>query len=86
MSIKLIAYDLHQPGQNYDLLSFIKTFPYAQLSESSYAVKCQMPPDELYNGLSQYLDKNDQLLILTLSKPMAGQGFGNVVDWLEQHL
>jgi hypothetical protein len=65
----------------------IKEYPgWAKLSESSYAISTGATPEQVYNNLLKHLDSNDQLYVITLRKPYAGQGSKEVNDWLESNL
>ncbi len=87
MSALLITYDLNKPGQDYgDFLKSIKSYPWARLSESSYAIKTNAHPSTIYNELLPHMDKNDQLYIIPLSKPYSGYGPQKVNEWLDENL
>lgn len=88
MKIYLVTYDLHVKGQNYtDLLAKIKeSAKWARLSESSYAIGTEKTPQQLYDYLNISLDSNDQLYIVTITKPYIGHGAKEVNDWLENNL
>ena len=87
MSTMLVTYDLKKPGQDYsDLLKEIKSFAWARLSESSYAVDADLSPKQLYDRLAPYLDTNDQLYVIGLHRPFWGYGPKAVNDWLERYL
>jgi hypothetical protein len=83
MSVLLITYDLNKPGQDYkDLLDYIKRFPWAKLSESSYAIETNMTPIQVYNAIKGMVDTNDNVYIVTLTVPWYGQGRPEVNQWL----
>lgn len=89
MNTLLITYDLKKPGQDYaDVVKTIKGLSgtWARLSESSYAVRTGYTPSQVYSALKPYLDINDQLYVITLTRPYAGQGPTDVNNWLEQNL
>jgi hypothetical protein len=88
MSILLITYDLNKPGQDYTpLLKLIKQHAsWAKLSESSYAIQTNQTPSAIYQMLAPYVDKNDTLLVITLTSPYYGQASPEVVDWLAKKL
>jgi hypothetical protein len=87
MSVLLITYDLHRPGQDYpDLLAAIKTYPWIRLSESSYAIQTDKSPSVIYNELRPSTDTNDYILVITLKRPYWGYGLQSVIDWLEARL
>jgi len=85
--VLLITYDLNKPGQDYDdFLKIIKSYAYARLSESSYAVDTAETPSVVYNKLRSDMDKNDYLCVMTLVPPYAGYNHKDVIDWLADHL
>ena len=87
MSTLLVTYDLDRPGQDYtDVLGVIKKFPWARLSESSYAVFTELTAQQLYDRLSPFIDSNDTLYVITLNEPSAGHGPREVNDWLNKFL
>lgn len=87
MSILLVTYDLNKPGKDYsDVLKTIKSYSWAKLSESSYAVSTNLSPDQLFGKLSPFIDGNDTLLIVTLKRPYCGRASPEVVDWLAKYL
>lgn len=88
MTALLIAYDLNSPGHRQEqLLTLIKKeFPWAKLSESSYAVVTMRPPAPVFDLLKPLLGKSDQLLVIALSRRHRGVGSEPVVDWLDKLL
>lgn len=87
MAILLITYDLKKPGQDYkDFLALIRNYPYARLSESSYAIETNEAPKDVYNILAPHMDNNDQLYVVTLHSPYWGLGPKEVNDWLSANL
>jgi hypothetical protein len=88
VKIYLVTYDLHVRGQNYtDLLAKIKeSAMWARLSESSYAMGTEKTPQQLFDYLKPGLDSNDQLYIVTITKPYIGVGTEEVNSWLENNL
>jgi hypothetical protein len=59
---------------------------WARLSESSYAVGTLKTPQQLFDDLKTYLDSNDQLYIVNITKPYTGVGPEEVNKWLESKL
>lgn len=88
MATLLVTYDLNKPGKDYgDVLKIVKDqAAWARLSESSYAIKTNLSPHALYKKFEPYIDNNDQIYIITLSKPFWGLGTKEVNDWLENNL
>ncbi|MGQ3209549.1 hypothetical protein [Shinella sp.] len=83
----VVTYDLNKETARPDILTEIKKSDgYAKLSESSYAVSTDETPDQLYKRLEKYLDDNDQLYIISLSRPYSGSGPVDVNSWLDQHI
>jgi len=87
MSILLVAYDLLKPGQYYSgFYDVTKSYPLAKLSESSYAIETNNTPSSIRETLKPYMDKNDQVYIITLKAPWNGWGPQDINDWLGQRL
>jgi hypothetical protein len=87
MSTLLVTYDLNKPGKNYDdLLKKIKSYAWARLSESSYAISTHSDPQTVFDALRPFLDQTDNLYVITLKRPYAGFGPKDVNDWLESNL
>lgn len=88
MTTLLITYDLNKPGKDYnDLLKTIKSYSsWARLSESSYAIKTDHSPQQVFDTLKSFIDQNDNIYIITLKKPYTGFGPKDVNNWLENHL
>ncbi len=87
MATYLVTYDLSNPEQKYkNVLNEIKKYSWTQLSESSYAISTSLSENQIFKNLSPNLDSNDQLYIITLSKPYRGRGAQEVNSWLEKFL
>ena len=87
MAALLITYDLNSPGQNHkEVLEKIKTYPWVKLSESSYAIKTNETPQDVYSLFQSLLDSNDNLLIITLTNPWYGKASQEVLNWLKSVL
>lgn len=87
MDVLLVTYDLNKPGQDYaDLLKKIKSYPWAKLSESSYAIYTDYTPQQIFDGLRPYLDPSDTLYVINMKKPYAGFGPKVVNEWLDSNL
>lgn len=87
MSTLLITYDLNKAGQNYNgFHAVIKKYTWARLSESSYAIQTPETPQAIYSKLNPYMDKNDNVYVVTLERPYFGQGPQDVNNWLNQRL
>ncbi len=87
MAVLLVTYDLKKPGQDYSaLLDEIKSYSWARLSESSYAIKTTETPDTVFDKLRPHVDQNDYIYVITLNNPRRGYGPEKVNEWLEENL
>lgn len=87
MAVLLVTYDLNSPGQAYtNLLGYIKTFSWAKLSESSYAIRTNESPTVVRDRIRQITDTNDNVYVITLRQPYSGWGPKEVNDWLDNNL
>jgi len=88
MSVLLVTYDLNRPGQSYTCIyEKLKDFPYAKLSESSWAIQTDKHPQAIWELLSPCLDANDSLFVITLSQPWWGRSkYPDVLPWLQAAL
>lgn len=87
MSVLLVTYDLKKPGRDYtDLLTTIKSYSWAMLSESSYAIRTDRTPEQVYNLLANHLDENDHIYVVNLKAPFWGYGPEVVNEWLAENL
>ena len=85
MSVKIVTYDLHKDGQNYDdLIIAIKSFrAWAKINQSVWAVQSNLRCAEIRNKLKPYIDSNDRLFVAELSGDAAWTGLPvEVSNWL----
>jgi hypothetical protein len=87
MAVLLVTYDLKKPGGDYSgLLAKLKSYSWARLSESSYAIQTNDSPQSVVNALKPFIDPNDNLYVINLRKPYAGYGPKDLNDWLDTRL
>jgi hypothetical protein len=90
MSVLLFTYDLNKEkdkrGAYEPLYKVRNSYPYAKLSESSYALYTNDSPKAVYDKVNPYLDSDDALYVINLRRPYFGQGSKQVNDWLEKYL
>lgn len=90
MSTLLIAYDLNRSGQNYsDLIAAIKEQgAWWHYLDSTWLVKTSKSHVALRDELRQYIDGNDELLIIDVTSDAAAwSGFNaSASDWLKNNL
>ena len=87
MACYIVTYDLNKETNRPDIVAAFDAYDgWARLSESSYSISTNKSPDQVFSDFAEYLDGNDQIYVISLSKPYAGQGDQKVNDWLEGHL
>jgi hypothetical protein len=90
MPVRLVTYDLNNERKARDgyagLLKEIKKYPWARLSESSYAISTAESPKEVYDKLKPHTDSDDDLMVITLTAPWWGKRTKEVYEWLRQNL
>lgn len=87
MTVKIVTYDLNKEKNGEDrkkLLAKIKSFDWAMLSESCYAVDSHHSPKQFYDLLTPFLDSNDRIFIDKLSLDACWCLEKSVSDWLSQ--
>jgi DNA-binding transcriptional regulator LsrR (DeoR family) len=87
MAVYLVTYDLKKPGQDYSgLLAKIRSYAFARLSESSYAIESLESPEAVCTALRRFMDANDTIYVINLKRPYSGYGPQDTNQWLEQKL
>ncbi len=88
MPVRIITYDLQQPGRDYDeLYKRIKSYgSWAKIAESSWGVATSDTPASIRDYLAVALDDNDKLLVGELGSS-AWKGLSKKVsDWLKENI
>ena len=88
-NILLITYDLNKEPDSDDykgFMAYIKSFDWARLSESCYAVSTSLTPTQVYAALKPFTDANDYLIVISLRTPYSGVNKKEVIDWLAKFL
>jgi len=87
VAIFVVTYDLNKESKRPDITGLLhKSFSYAQLSESSYAIDTTLTAEAVYKVFLPLLDGNDSLYVITLKRLYYGQGLAVVNEWLEKRL
>ena len=91
MATYMIGYDLNRRGQDYaSLISAIESYgTWWHCLDSTWLIKANGPALAIANHLAQFIDSNDELLVLELpaGTPAAWVGFDEqCVDWLNANL
>lgn len=87
--MRLLTCDLNdeESAENYEeFYEVIEKYDYFKLSESSYALNTKEAPDSIFGKIVEYLDKDDNVMIFTLERPLEGQHRKEVVDWLRNNI
>lgn len=89
MAVYAITYDLHQPSREYeDLHDAIEDLgAWWHHVESTWLVDTDGPSSDIRDELKQYLDSNDELLVVKLSGGWATTNINESgTDWLHEHM
>lgn len=86
MATYLVTYDLNNEVKRPPIVEKIRTFAYAKLSESSYAISTNFTVQEVFAAFKPLLDVDDNLYVVSLKRPYTGFGPKEVNDWLEKNL
>lgn len=70
MTIKMISYDLHKPGQDYnELISAIENYKaYTKINKSDWLIYTTDSCTQIRDNLKKYIDSNDTLFVVELSE------------------
>lgn len=85
----LIGYDLNKLGQDYDtLIEKIKSIgAWWHCLDSTWIVKSNYSCEQIRDFLKQFIDTNDELLVVKLAGVGAWNGFSKECsDWLRNNL
>lgn len=64
MPIYLVAYDLNEPGKNYDrLVTVLEKFNHCHAQQSLWFVEAKGPTRALRDALVPHVDKTDRLFV-----------------------
>ena len=87
MPLLLVAYDPDKPEQDHStLLERIEKYSNVRLTQSSYAIITDKTPETVCGELHKYLDKKDNLFVITLKRPYDAYGPSLANDWLYKEL
>lgn len=86
----LIGYDLNKTGQNYSgLIEKIREISngYWHNLDSTWIIKHPGPTAVIRDTLLPYIDKNDELLVISVNREASWYGFPSTgSDWLKNYL
>lgn len=82
----LVSYIPRNEVHDCELVNRIKSFPlWVKMSDTIYAIAANLTPPEIYDRLVT-LPNQDQIYVVTMTRPYHGQGSRKVDDWLHSHL
>lgn len=85
--VLLIGYDLKKPIQNYEgLFEAIKSYGnWWHHLDSAWFIETNSSTQEVMQHLKQYIDVNDELIVIQVAKNWWATGFQQkAYDWLKQ--
>lgn len=88
MAVFCVSYDLNKSGQNYEGLieELKKSSSWARPTASTWLVYTSEDASQLYNRLAPYLDKNDLILVIEVTRDHAGWLHQDIWNWINQYL
>ena len=89
MKSYVIGYDLNTPGQDYTkLFDAIKSYGYWwHHLDSTWIIRTDKTAVQIRDHLKQFIDKNDELLVVGLTREAAWIGFNDKgSSWLKDNL
>lgn len=87
-NLYLVCYDLNSPGQDYsELHEEIKSYgTWWHHLDSTWIIKSSKSAAEIRDHLANYIDSNDELLIVMFGSSWAGRGLPKKgYDWLHNN-
>jgi hypothetical protein len=87
MPLLLVAYDPNKPEQDHSaLIDRIEIYANIRFTQFSYAIITDKTPKTVCAELNKYIDKNDNLYVITLKRPYDAYGPSLTNDWLYKEL
>jgi len=88
MKTYLIGYDLNAPGKKYvNLHKKIRSLgSWWHRLGSTWLVACELTPAKIRDALKPFLDSNDELLVVRVTKKAVWLGFERDRNWLQAHI
>ena len=87
MPLLLVAFESDKPEQDHSsLLKRIEKYSHVRLTKSSYGIITDKTPETVCEELKKYIEKNDNLYVITLKRPYDSCGPSLANDWLYKEL
>jgi hypothetical protein len=86
MAVLIVIFDYSPAGaSHYSMIRAIKKYPWAKLTDTSYAISTELTPQTVFTQLRSLMESACNLYVMTSRKPFAGFGPQSVNDWLQQN-
>lgn len=89
MAARLIAFDLKNSSGKGDYQSFhevIRNYDHVRLSDTAYAVASDHYPKDIFAQLEPFIDPDDNLTVIALTRFYMAHHDREVLNWLELHV
>jgi len=88
MPAYIVAYDLRQPGRNYDpLYAAIKGYgTWGKVTESLWVIDSASSAVSIRDHLTGFIDKNDRIFVVKSGLEAAWRNAMAENEWLKSHL
>lgn len=90
MAVHWVNYDLNKSGQDYTkLIDYLKSHQsWAKPLKSSFFVKTSLTASQLRDGITPYVDANDDVVVVTVTNQYwATKGISKeVTDWMKANI
>lgn len=86
MAVLIVLFDYSPTGaSHYPMIDAIKKYPWAKLTNTSYAISTDLTPQAVFIQLRSLMESSCNLYVITSRKPFAGYGLQSVNDWMQQN-
>ena len=89
MAARLITYHLENGSSTTDFEGFarvLQEYDFIQLSETVFAVATDEYPKDIYAKLEPFIDQDDSLVVIALSRFYMAHHNKGVLEWLETNV
>lgn len=86
MAVYVLTYNIGNTSIQSGIAEEVDRTPWARISETSYAIKTDESPSDIYSRFSEYLDETDSFYVFMIETSYCGQGSQDVEDWLAESL
>ena len=82
MAILLVAYELKDPGRNYQpVTDYLKQFAYCREMDSVWLIDTASTPEQVWDGLKRLVAINDRVFVTRLANGWASWNYP-CHDWM----